>query len=55
MTVRVGQNKKRYQQVLGRTEDLRTRPGVGKIVRIAREPTLDVYKRQEESRCQEYL
>lgn len=40
MTVRVGQNKKRYQDVIGRVEDLRTQPGVGKIVHINREPTL---------------
>lgn len=40
MTVRVGQNKKRYQQAIGRVEDLRTQPGVGKIVRINREPSL---------------
>lgn len=40
MTVRVGQNKKRFQEVLGRVEDLRTQPGVGKIVRINREPSL---------------
>ncbi len=40
MNVRVGQNKKRFQEVIGRVVDLRTRPGVGKIVRIAREPTL---------------
>lgn len=40
MTIRVGQNKKRYQEVLGRVDDLRTRPGVGTIVRINRAPTL---------------
>ncbi|TNE60217.1 MAG: murein L,D-transpeptidase [Bacteroidetes bacterium] len=40
MKVRVGQNKKRFQQVLNRTADLRTRPGAGQIVRIARAPTL---------------
>ncbi|MEZ4940177.1 MAG: L,D-transpeptidase [Saprospiraceae bacterium] len=40
MTIRVGQNKKRYQEVLGRVDDLRTRPGVGSIVRINRAPTL---------------
>lgn len=40
--VRVGQNKKRFQQVLGREDDLRTRPGKGKIVRINRAPTLFV-------------
>ena len=42
ITIRVGQNKKRFQQALGRVEDLRTRPGVGKIVRINRAPTLFV-------------
>lgn len=40
MTVRVGQHKKRFQEAIRRVEDLRTRPGVGKIVRINREPTL---------------
>jgi len=40
MTIRVGQNKKRFQQVLGRVDDLRTRPGVGSIVRINRTPAL---------------
>lgn len=40
MKVRVGQNKKRLQEAIGRVIDLRTRPGTGKIVRIAREPTL---------------
>lgn len=38
MVVRVGQNKKRFQEALGRVADLRTQPGVGKIVRINREP-----------------
>ncbi|MCC6462621.1 MAG: L,D-transpeptidase [Saprospiraceae bacterium] len=42
MTVRVGQNKKRFQEALGRSADLRTRTGVGKIIRINREPTLFV-------------
>ena len=42
MTVRVGQNKKRFQQALGRSADLRTRPGTGKIIRINREPSLFV-------------
>ena len=42
LTVRVGQNKKRFQEALGRMADLRTRPGEGKIVRINREPTLFV-------------
>ncbi|MBL7776276.1 MAG: L,D-transpeptidase [Saprospiraceae bacterium] len=42
MTIRVGQNKKRFQQVLGRVQDLRTQPGVGKIVRINRSPSLFV-------------
>ncbi|MCB0534047.1 MAG: L,D-transpeptidase [Lewinellaceae bacterium] len=40
MTIRVGQNKKRYQEVLGRVDDLRTRPGIGTIVRINRAPSL---------------
>lgn len=40
--VRVGQNKKRFQQVLGRMDDLRTRPGQGTIIRINRTPTLFV-------------
>ncbi len=39
MKVRVGQNKKRFQEALGRTEDLRTRPGTGTIIRINRAPT----------------
>lgn len=42
MQVRVGQNKKRYQEALSRVEDLRTQPGVGRIVRINRDPTLFV-------------
>ncbi len=42
MTIRVGQNKKRFQEALGREEDLRTQPGVGKIIRINREPKLFV-------------
>lgn len=40
MKVRVGQNKKRFQEAIGRVVDLRTQPGKGKIVRINREPTL---------------
>lgn len=40
MNIRVGQNTRRYQEVPGRFEDLRTIPGEGKIVRINREPTV---------------
>lgn len=40
--VRVGQNKKRFQQIPGRVEDLRTRTGRGRIIRINRAPTLFV-------------
>jgi len=40
--VRVGQNKKRFQQLLNREEDLRTRTGTGTIIRINRAPTLFV-------------
>lgn len=40
--VRVGQNKKRFQQLLNREEDLRTHTGTGTIVRINRTPTLFV-------------
>lgn len=40
MNIRVGQNTRRYQEVPGRFEDLRTVPGEGKIVRINREPTV---------------
>lgn len=40
ISVRVGQNLKRYQQATGRIEDLRTQPGNGKIVHINREPTI---------------
>lgn len=38
--VRVGKNQKRYQKLLDRREDLRTRPGTGTIIRINRAPTL---------------
>ncbi len=37
--VRVGQNKKRFQKLLNREEDLRTRTGTGTIIRINRTPT----------------
>jgi len=37
--VRVGQNKKRFQKLLNREEDLRTRTGTGTIIRINRRPT----------------
>lgn len=40
--VRVGQNKKRFQQIPGRVEDLRTRTGRGHIVRINRTPSFFV-------------
>ncbi len=40
--VRVGQNKKRFQQIPGRIEDLRTRTGKGRIVRINRTPSFFV-------------
>ncbi len=40
--VRVGQNKRRFQQVTGRVEDLRTRTGKGRIIRINRTPTFFV-------------
>ena len=40
ISVRVGQNLKRHQQATGRLEDLRTKPGTGKIVNINREPTV---------------
>lgn len=40
--VRVGQNKKRFQQIPGRVEDLRTRTGRGHIIRINRAPTFFV-------------
>jgi len=36
--VRVGRNTKRYLAMAGRDVDLKTRPGYGKIVRIARDP-----------------
>ncbi|MCS6928938.1 MAG: L,D-transpeptidase [Saprospiraceae bacterium] len=36
---RIGQNKRRFQQIPGRVEDLRTRTGRGHIVRINRAPT----------------
>lgn len=36
--VRVGRNTKRYLAMAGRDVDLKTRPGFGKIVRIARDP-----------------
>lgn len=42
MKVRVGQNKKRFQEALGRVADLRTRPGSGKIIRANRTPSLFV-------------
>ena len=42
MLVRVGQNKKRFQQLLNREEDLRTHTGTGTIIRINRTPTLFV-------------
>lgn len=38
--VRVGKNQKRYQKLLDRKEDLRTRPGTGTIIRINRTPSL---------------
>ncbi len=37
--VRVGQNRRRFQQVTGRVEDLRTRTGCGHIVRVNRNPS----------------
>ncbi len=37
-TVRVGRNTKRYLAMAGRDVDLKTRPGYGEIVRIARDP-----------------
>lgn len=37
-SVRVGQNTKRYLAMAGRDVDLRTRPGLGSIVRINRDP-----------------
>ncbi|MBK9337332.1 MAG: L,D-transpeptidase [Lewinellaceae bacterium] len=40
--VRVGKNQKRYQELLKRKEDLRTRPGTGAIIRINRTPSLFV-------------
>jgi L,D-transpeptidase ErfK/SrfK len=40
ISVRVGQNVRRYQQATGRFEDLRTKPGTGKVVNINREPTV---------------
>lgn len=36
--VRVGKNTQRYLAMAGRSVDLRTRPGVGEITRIARDP-----------------
>jgi L,D-transpeptidase ErfK/SrfK len=36
--VRVGQNRKRYLEATKRIEDLRTKTGVGKIVRVNRNP-----------------
>lgn len=36
--VRVGKNRKRYLALIGRRENLRTRTGVGEIVRISRDP-----------------
>ena len=39
MTVRIGQNKKRFQEAIGRVLDLRTQTGVGKILRINRAPS----------------
>jgi L,D-transpeptidase ErfK/SrfK len=36
--VRVGQNRKRYLKAIKRIEDLRTKTGVGKIVRVNRYP-----------------
>ncbi len=40
--VRVGQNKRRFQQIPGRVEDLRTRTGRGRIIRVNRTPTFFV-------------
>lgn len=37
--VRVGQNRKRYLAMAKREVDLRTKPGVGKIVRVNKAPT----------------
>ena len=37
-TVRVGKNTKRFLAMAGRDVDLKTRPGYGEIVRIARDP-----------------
>lgn len=36
--VRVGKNKKQFQELLGKEIDLRTQPGAGKIIRINRDP-----------------
>jgi hypothetical protein len=36
--VRVGRNERRYLAMAGREVDLRTKPGVGRIVRVNREP-----------------
>lgn len=40
--VRIGQNKKRFQQIPGRVEDLRTRTGRGRIIRVNRTPSFFV-------------
>ena len=37
--VRIGQNRKQYLEVLDRTEDLRTKTGVGAILRVNRSPS----------------
>ncbi|NNF34997.1 MAG: L,D-transpeptidase [Saprospiraceae bacterium] len=37
--VRVGQNRRKYLAMAGKAIDLRTKKGIGKIVRISRDPT----------------